>query len=167
MKTGLLTLGLSAVLALQGTLALAQVGGKPAGDPRVERLLEAADLNYEVDADNDFRLVIEFNDGRSQLLWVLSNTTELDDLEIREVWSVAYRSETPLPTRVASRLLSQNANVKIGAWQTRKMGDEYVALFSAQIAADTDPATLLTVIQAVSATADEMEIELLGGSDEL
>ena len=167
MTKGLLMLGLSAVLALQGTFAFAQVGDKPAGDPRVERLLDAADLNYEVDDDDDFRLLIEFNDGRSQLVWVLSNTTELDALDIRELWSIAYRSDSPLPARVARRLLSQNANVKIGAWQTRKMGDEYVALFSAQIAADTDPATLVSVVQAVSATADEMEIELTGGTDEL
>ena len=163
---GLITLGLSAALALHGVSAGAQVGMTNGGDPRVAALLDEAELSYEIDGDNDFGLVFEFNDGRSQLVWVLSDTVELDALEIREVWSIAHRSDEPLPERVARRLLSQNANVKLGAWQTRKMGDEYVALFSAQIAADTDVATLVTALQVVSATADEMEIELTGGDDE-
>jgi hypothetical protein len=45
------------------------------------------------------------------------------------------------------------------------MGENYVAVFSAQIAANTDVKTLLLALQAVTSTADEMEKELTDKDD--
>ena len=134
-------------------------------DPRVEKLLKAAELNYKVDKDGDFRLGNQVTEERTQLAWILSNTSTLGSLEIREVWSVAYRSKQPFSKDIANKLLEQNTQVKLGAWQIRKMGEDYVAVFSAQIAADSDEMTLLLALQAVTTTADLMEKELTGKDD--
>jgi hypothetical protein len=144
---------------------MAQVGAKKQGDPRVTKLLDKAGLKSTIDSDGDFRLHNEVSDGRSQLIWILSNTSELRDLEIREVWSIAYKSPEPFTAEVANRLLEENCQTKIGAWQMRKMGDDFVAVFSAQVAADTDSDALVTVIDAVAQTADNMEQELSKGDD--
>lgn len=151
---------LMAVLVCVAPFASAQVGAKKAGDPRVEKLLKEADLKYTVDKDGDFCLGNNLGDGRTQLVWILSNTSELGTLEIRQIWSIAYRSKTPFSARVANRLLEQNSKVKLGSWQVRKMGDDYVAVFSAQIAADTDKLSLVFALHAVTTTADEIEKEL-------
>lgn len=156
---------LIATLVCLAPLASAQVGAKKAGDPRVEKILKEADLKYTVDGDGDFRLSNDVGDGRTQLVWILSNTSELGTLEIRQIWSIAYRSKTPFSARVANRLLEENSKVKLGSWQVRKMGDDYVAVFSAQIAADTDRLSLLLALHAATTTADEIEKELTGKDD--
>ncbi len=154
-----------AVLVCLATFTYAQVGAKKAGDSRVETLLKEADLTYTIDEDGDFRLENDVGNGRTQLVWILSNTSNLGSLEIRQVWSVAYRSKTPFSAEVANRLLEVNSKVKLGSWQVREMGDEYVAVFSAQIAADTDRMSLLLAIHAVTTTADEIEKELTEKDD--
>lgn len=143
----------------------AQVGAKNAGDKRIKALLDEAELKFTLDDDGDFRLHNEVADGRSQLIWILSNTSDLRGLEIREVWSIGYKSGQPFNAKIANQLLEQNCQTKIGAWQMRKMGEDYVAVFSAQIAADTDVDTLTTVIDAVAQTADNMEAELTKGDE--
>lgn len=158
---------LAASVILGGLLVLghAQVGKKKAGDPRVSGLLDEAGLKSSVDNEGDFRLHNEVADGRSQLVWILSNTSELGNLEIREIWAIAFKSPAPFSADVANQLLEENCQTKIGAWQMRKMGDDFVAVFSAQIAADTDMGSLTTVIDAVAQTADNMEQELSEGDE--
>lgn len=143
----------------------AQVGAKKTGDPRVEKILQETELKYKVDDDGDFMLGNRVSDERTQLAWILSNTSKLGTLEIRQVWSIAYRSKDPIPAEIATRLLEQNSQVKLGAWQIRKMGENYVAMFVAQIAADSDKQTLLLTLHAVTTTADEMEKELTKKDD--
>lgn len=145
--------------------AWSQVGAKKSGDERVKKLLEDAEIKYEVDKDGDFKLINEVNDGRTQLVFVLSETSKLGTLEIRQLWSVAYRSKDPFPALIANRLLEANSEVKLGAWQTLKMGNDYLAIFSAQVAADTDRRSLLLALHAVTTTADEIEKELTGKDD--
>lgn len=154
-----------AMLACLAPFADAQVGAKKVGDPRVERLLQEAEMKYSIDNDGDFKLANDVGNGRTQLVWILSNTSELGTLEIRQIWSIAYSSETPFSAKIANRLLEQNSKVKLGAWQVRKMSDNYVAVFSAQIAADTDQLSLLLALHAVTTTADEIEKELTGKDD--
>ena len=147
------------------TCAGAQVGALKTGDPRVEKLLEESDLKYRVDKDGDFRIGNKMEGDRTQIAFILSNTSELGSLEIRQIWSVGYHSKSPFSESVANRLLEQNSKVKLGAWQVRKMGEDYVAVFVAQIAADTDKLSLLVTLHAVTTTADEMEKELTGKDD--
>ncbi len=157
---------LSAIVFLSMPV-VAMVGAKEGsrGDSRVRTLLEKADLKYEVDEDGDFRLVFEWEDGRSQLVFISSATSALDGLEIREVWSVGYLSEDMMPAKIMKNLLEENAEVKLGAWQLLRMGEKDAGVFSAQIAADTDAKTLGTVLNAVSITADEKEKELMKSDD--
>jgi hypothetical protein len=151
--------------SLIGTMAYAQLGAKKSPDQRVEKLLQAAELKYKIDEDGDFVVGNRIDEQRTQLAWILSRTSPLGTMEIRQIWSIAYRSEEPISPKIAARLLEQNGQVKLGAWQVRKMGQHYVALFCAQIAADTDTKTLLLALHAVTTTADEMEKELTGKDD--
>jgi len=148
--------------------AFGQLGAaKPAAvsDPRVQKVLDQAGLKSSVDGDGDYRMNNEVPDGRSQLVWILSNTSKLGSLEIREVWSIAYKSPKPFSAELANRLLNENCKTKVGSWQMQKMGEDFVAVFSAKIAAETDSASLATIIDAVAKTADKMEQEISTGDD--
>lgn len=130
-------------------------------DPRVEAALKASGLAYGIDG-GDFRLKYELDGGRSQLVWVASGTATLAELEIRDVWSVAYRAKGPVPPDMALRLLTENARMILGAWQLNQGRDEYLVVFSAPVSATADPATLAEVIEVVTLSADRIEKELTG-----
>ena len=139
-----------------------------AADPRVRRALEALGLEYEVDDDGDYRVIMAWSeDERSQLVFVNSKTETLGDAEIREVWTVGYKKETDaLAHRVAVKLLEETSSYKIGAWEVVWRGETVLAVLNAKIPADATAKYLGEVINVVSATADEIEKELLT-TDEL
>jgi hypothetical protein len=130
-------------------------------DPRVEAALKSSGLAYGIDG-GDFRLKYDLDGGRSQLVWVASSTATLASLEIRDVWSVAYRAKGPVPPDMAVRLLTENARMILGAWQVNQGQDEYLVVFSAPVSATADAATLAEVIEVVTLSADRIEKELTG-----
>jgi hypothetical protein len=152
-----------------GATALAQTGGaRKSGDARVRSQLEQLGYKYELTADGDFKLIpIKTEDGRSQLVYVYSNTQQYSTLEIREVMSPAYLSTGPLSAAVANRLLRENSEVKFGAWRVEphNNGQKYLALFAVQISATSDAETLRLAIKSVLLVADRMEKELTGTDD--
>jgi len=130
-------------------------------DPRVEAALKESKLAYAMDG-GDFRLKYDLDEGRSQLVWVASGTRKLDQLEIRDVWSVVYRSKGEVPADMAIRLLKENARMILGAWQVNQGKDEYLIVFSAPVNAAADASTLVEVIEVVTLSADRIEKELTG-----
>jgi hypothetical protein len=143
-----------------GAHAQAQTAAKPP-DPRVESALKAAQLGFLID-EGDYRLDYKVDETRSQRVWVASGTTSLPPLEIRDVWSVAARGKGTVPADLAVHLLQENVRMGIGAWQVNQGKDEYLVVFSAQVAADADAATLREVIEVVMYSADRVEKELSG-----
>jgi len=155
-----------ALVACMLTVAprVAGAQGAPAARPvdtRVEAALEESKLAYAMDG-GDFRLKYDLDGGRSQLVWVASGTTKLDQLEIRDVWSVAYRSKGEVPADMAIRLLKENARMILGAWQVNQGKDEHLIVFSAPVNAAADASTLAEVIEVVTLSADRIEKELTG-----
>jgi hypothetical protein len=160
-----LTIAAATVVILLAGNALAQIGAKKEGDHRVKALLDKADLNYEVDKDGDYRLINGLENDRTQIVFIFSNTSNLGNMEIREIWSVGYLSDSIMPSSVAKDLLSENRIVKLGAWELGRFNGKEAGVFRAKIAADTDVKTLLMTLQAVSKTADEKEEELMSKDD--
>ena len=141
--------------------------GAPQGDARVKRLLDTLKLRYAVDTDGDFKVMLEFKDGRSQIAFIDSQTHLVGDFEIRELWSVAYVSEGYLDIDTANTLLMKNFELALGSWRLIPGGDNtYLVAFCIQIAADCDPDSFSRALTIVLQTADEME-ENLTGADNL
>jgi len=130
-----------------------------ATDPRVEAALEAADLGYSID-EGDFRLEYEVGDGREQRVWVASETARIEELEMRDVWSVAARGQGEVPADLARMLLRENVRMILGAWQVNQSPEEYLVVFSASVNAAADAATLREVIEVVVFSADRIEKQL-------
>ena len=181
MKRAVLTL-LSLFLFAQ--VASAQLGNaarKPPADPRVKSALDQIGYKFEMTDDNDYKLVpIQTEqtgttaDGklifRSQLVYVNSNVEKYGTLEIREVLSPAFLSNGPLSAAVANRLLRENNSVKLGSWRlvvinSGQNAGKYLAMYAAQISADSDAESLRLTIKSVILIADRMEKELTGADD--
>ena len=134
-------------------------------DARVARLLTEAGLSYVVDDEGDYRLSFSLDDGRSQVAWVASASARIGELEVRDLWSIAYRSTGQVPQEVANGLLQANARQTLGAWQVQRSGEEFLVVFSAPVDVKTDAKTLALALDAVMKTADAME-QALTGKDE-
>jgi hypothetical protein len=138
--------------------------GTRTGDPRVKRLLDELELKYTVDPDGDFRVVFGLETERTQTAFIRSETSMLSNLEIREVFSVGYECDGPLPADVANALLIFNAHVKLGAWGVLRLpSNRCFAAFTAKIAAETEAPTLMTTLLTVLRIADDVESKLSGG----
>jgi hypothetical protein len=135
-------------------------------DTRVKAALDELGYNYEIDSDNDFKMVFNTDDNRTQLLFVNSSTEQYGDLEIREIWSPVYKFKGNLPVAVANKLLEQSFQKKIGSFDVWVRTDDKVVRFCAKINADAPTAELSDVIRAIYTTADAMEKELTGKKDE-
>jgi len=162
MMTSRFVTGAIGLLAGLTSVAVAQgVTEGQTADPRVAAALEAAKLPYTIDG-GDFRLDFEVEAARSQRVWVASGTARLDQLEIRDVWSVASRGPGMPPAELAQQLLKENARMILGAWQVNQGPDQYLVVFSAPISATADAVTLQEVIEVVVASTDRIEKELTG-----
>ncbi|MBW3550667.1 MAG: hypothetical protein KY442_07555 [Proteobacteria bacterium] len=135
----------------------------PAADPRIGAQLDERRYRYEVDRDGDYRLTVDLDQGRSQLVYVISAVERFGAHRVREIWAPAYRSDAErFPEEVANRLLEDAQMQKLGGWV--KQGD--VAMFVIKIAADASTRALDDGIDHAIRAADRMEIELTGGTDE-
>ncbi|MEP6707925.1 MAG: hypothetical protein ABJC05_10415 [Pyrinomonadaceae bacterium] len=176
-------LGLASLLLFTSVVS-AQVGNptkKPPADPRVKAALDEVGYKFEMNADNDYKLVPiqTVQDGtsadgkpiwRSQLVYVNSNTEKYGSLEIREVLAPAFLSDGPLSAGVANRLLRENNTVKLGSWRLVALSSganagKYLLMYAAQIDANSDAESLRLTIKSVVLIADRMEKELTNKDD--
>lgn len=154
--------------ALLGINVHAQLGTsakKKTPDPRVQKLLDEAEVNYIIDDDGDFRVIHRIDSTRTQLAWIISRTSTYGKIEVRDVMSVAYKTTGDLPGQLVRRLLEQNNRTKIGAWALQREGDVSIVLFKTQIDANAEFGPLLHAVLVVTNTADELELELTGKDD--
>ncbi|KAB8189502.1 hypothetical protein FKV24_009265 [Lysobacter maris] len=138
-------------------------GTVQAEDASIERQLDALGYNYDVDEDGDYKMTFEVEDGRTQLVFVISKVESYGKHKVREVWAPAYRAEdSDFPTLVANRLLQETMENKLGAWA--KQDD--MAVYVVKIAADASNEELEDAIEYATQVADRMEAILTDGEDE-
>ncbi len=151
-------------LALSAPLC-AQETGKTVPDAGIKAQLAELGYEYEVDEGNDFKLVFEVGDeGRSQIVYILSTAETYGEHSVREIWSPAYVSPTEdFSGPVANRLLEASNSAKLGGWV--KQGKN--AMFVVKIPSGASKDELDDAIDAAVRLADEMESELTPGKDDL
>jgi hypothetical protein len=159
-------------LALLCQAANAQTASKPAPaatseqkaepDARVKKLLEARKIEYQITKAGNFKVDFSLKSGRTQVAFISSATYRCLNVETREIVSPAYRSTSPFTAEVANRLLSDNYEMKLGAWVIEKGPEGYCALFVTKIPADSNDETFISALRLTLETADAMEKELTG-----
>lgn len=156
-------LSLATIATLSLVLGYFQPAYAGTADPRVKAALDKAGLKYEVTTDGDFKVLMRFDDTRTQIILINSNTEKLKEtnLEIREVYSAAYKTNGNLPPEVANQLMKDSQKRKIGAWELISMSNgTSMAIFNAKVGADISGDNLEKVISLVGVRADVMEKEL-------
>ena len=132
-------------------------------DPAIGRQLDSLGYQHEIDADGDYQMVFDVDDGRSQLVYVRSAIENYGSLSVREIWSPGFQIKGgEFPAVIANRLLVDSNNAKIGSWV--RQGD--TAMYVVKIDANASADQLSDAIDAAIKTADKLEQELTLGADE-
>ncbi|MDX1454408.1 MAG: hypothetical protein R3217_03040 [Gammaproteobacteria bacterium] len=128
-------------------------------DEFIQGQLDALELSYDIDEDNDFRLIYKFDDGRSQAVFVRSQTYESSGIAMRDVWSYGYTHPTKyLPMELERELLFASYEGVMGGWA--REGNAVV--YMVKIRADAPAEMLEAAINEAIEQADELEAELAG-----
>lgn len=155
-----LFLCLSAFILLSTTAATTL---RAEADQRIKKALDELDVKYMIDEDGDYAITITYEaEGRSQLVYVVSETDSIEGFEIRDVFSYAVRDKAPTLEMTSDLMRTSNKSL-IGAFEMTSGGN---ILYIAKIPANLPPKQLHGIIRAVAAYADDAEKEILG-SDEL
>lgn len=157
---------LATLLALLCAPALAQdaaAPAPPAGDPVAARLAERG-IEYDIDQDGDYRVVYSWtHEERSQLVFVSGRAEEVGGKRIRQVFAPAARLSGDLDAAAANGLLRDSQTRKLGAWEIS--GD--ILYYVVKLPEESDAAMLELAMSAAAEIADDKELELTGGQDDL
>lgn len=155
-----LFLCLSAFILLSTTAATTL---RAEADQRIKKALDELDVKYVIDDDGDYAITIAYEaEGRSQLVYVVSETDSIEGFEIRDMFSYAVRDKAPTLEMTSDLMRTSNKSL-IGAFEMTSGGN---ILYIAKIPANLPPKQLHKIIRTVAAYADDAEKEILG-SDEL
>jgi hypothetical protein len=146
-------------------LALAVSVPAAAKDRTVEKRLDEMGTPYEVDSDGDYKITVSWKtEQRSQIVFVSGTTMEVGGLTLREVFAPAALVEKhKINGTKALALLEASGKTKLGSWEIRG-GAVYfvVTMLDSMTAKELD-----AVVNIVSESADDKEIELTDGKDDL
>jgi hypothetical protein len=146
----------------------AQVGrSAPTPDARIAAALEAIGIDSEIDADGDYKLMLQVDDEseRTQIVYVISSTERYGNLEIREIWAPAFKTGGRLDDDVARQMLAANERMKLGAWRLYGEDDDQMAVYAVQIDADANTEAMRSALQIVVQVADAEELKQTGKDD--
>ena len=131
-------------------------------DPRVARVLSDAQLQYELLENGDFVVPVSLSGGRRHIVVVHSRPDVVGTREIRHLFSCGAVVSGNLRKDTANRLLRDNAEYHLAAWQVVKRERKTMVIFSACVPADAPAADLLGTILDVAQIADAFEAETTG-----
>ena len=136
---------------------------KKSVDPRIKKLLDSMGLTYEVKKDGLFNITFALENERIQMVSISSKTEMFNDLEIRDIHSIAAAiPDDEFTMDIASVLLTENYKTKFGAWSIDKSDGMTIIIYSAKIAADIDDDSINSVLEMVIKQADSMEVVIHG-----
>jgi hypothetical protein len=155
--------GIAAGAAL-GLVAMAGTAAQAEG-PSVAARLEASGTKYTVDADGDYKILYNYTkEGRTQVVFVAGKIETVKGLAVREIFApAALVDKHNIEGTQALDLLRKSARVKLGSWEIR--GN--IVYFVIKIYDGASAAELDAALDVAAETADNMEIELTNGSDDL
>lgn len=158
-----LRVAIGALFCLSSAFVASVANAQPEADRLVQRILERAKINFQVDATGDFRATYDIGEGRSQLVIIRSGLDQIGELDSREIRSIGYRAPSdPFPAVAASRLLDENNRRVLGKWG--KQGT--LAVLSVRVPPAADADVLMAAIEMAARDADAMEKTLAPERDE-
>ncbi len=130
-------------------------------DERISKQLDSLGYKYTVNDKGDFKLICRLGDDRTQVVFINSSTQNFQDIEIREIFSpAALLKASDFSVPFLKKLLEENYNKKIGAWQMISGNESSLITYTVKADANCPALELNKIIWLVAQTAEELEIEI-------
>lgn len=130
-------------------------------DQRIKAQLDSMEYHYTITNDGDIKLICQISDERTQVVFINSQTQNYQEMEIREIFSpAALFSANNLTLPLAKKLLEENYNKKLGAYQLISSDENSLLTFTVKADANSDALTLNKIIWLVARTSDDLEKEI-------
>lgn len=124
---------------------------------QVQKILDKRKLHYKIDSSGDFQITFKTDEKRTQLVFIRALPFSLGSIQMREVLSAAYRSDsTHFSAQVANKILETNATLRLGAFA--KQGS--LAVLVVKIPANASANELIDALEATATAADALEKNL-------
>ncbi|NJO03689.1 MAG: hypothetical protein HC880_20240 [Bacteroidia bacterium] len=133
-------------------------------DSGITASLNQLNFKYDIKEDGTFQFTIPVG-SRSQMIFIHSTTSSYDKMNIREIYSVIYQSPQMPDEVVLRKLLVDNAQKKLGAWEVIFEDNTSFIVFTAKVPANLDASDLKSTVEIVATSADTME-QILYNTDE-
>jgi hypothetical protein len=145
-----------------GTIAPSAIAAEaePQPDSRIKDALDKLGLKYEVTKSGNYKVIFSVQNGRTQVVTIVSKTEKVEGLEIREIISPAYVTKGDVNAMISNQLLKDSFRRKLGAWSILRTDSESFAFFTARVDANQAAADLKTSLLLTVYAADEMEKSL-------
>lgn len=128
----------------------------------IDRLLTRAELKYETDDDDDYKVLMEVENGRTQLVFISGETEDCNDTDVRHIWSIACEDVDSLSSNVLPKCMKNNSDYPIGAWE---LTEENTLIFCVKTVDSFDADDLSNIISFVAETADRFEKKFVGDDE--
>ncbi|HTX73654.1 MAG TPA: hypothetical protein VMC79_12565 [Rectinemataceae bacterium] len=156
-----------ALVLLLGAVALpASAQTKAKSDSRVAAVLSDLGLKYKVNDSGNFVVTYNQGKGRSQEVFIMSSTETYNDIEIREIWSIAGSFDTAPTADVLIDLMNESAGNKIGDWALEKQDDgTYLLFYTIKAPVEISNAAFQMMLEFAADVADSREQALFSTDD--
>ena len=133
-------------------------------DPRVRDALDYLDIEYDINSSGNYKVIytMEYDEDRSHMVFVVSETETYSSVEIREIWSVAAVLDEYPDDSIVRNMMDLNSSNKLGAWAIEEDDGEVWILYTAKFQVDLEPDELEDIMYFVAEICDEMELDLVG-----
>ncbi len=136
-----------------------------AASSSITDLLDQSKIPYEVDDQGNYKILREYDDKRTQLVFIYGRAWDYQGIKIREIWAPAFRLGGDLPADLANKLLLKSQVAKVGGWQVIEIGQERMAAYAIKVVDRMTADELRKWIDYVASYADTMEQEVTGKDD--
>jgi hypothetical protein len=133
----------------------------------IRTALDQLGLKYEViESSGNYKLTFDMAEGRTQMVFVNTETRDFRGLRVRDVWAPAFQAQGTLSGDMANRLLLDSEDRPLGAWETIAENGNDLVMFTTKIDAVAAPQLLHQAILTAIFAADAMDKEVNAGGDQ-
>lgn len=155
-----------AALAAFALAALLPLAAQNKPDSRVGTMLDKVGQEYKTTKSGNYSVELDESDGRTQMVYIGSQTEKYQGVEIREIWSNAGTfPEEPDQSTMLDLMMESNSN-KIGCWALEEQDDGgYLLYYTIKLPVSHTANDLKMMLGFVADIADARETQFFGGDE--
>ncbi|WP_156789689.1 hypothetical protein [Gracilinema caldarium] len=129
-------------------------------DQRVAVMLKSLNIPYTITDNGNYEIEYDLASGRTQYVYIMSETQKYRGMEVREVWSNAGVLEEDPKLDLLYALMEESGTNKIGAWVLEENDEGILLFYTVKLPVSHNAEDLRQSIAFAAEVADSWETDL-------